>query len=150
MPAQGNLKGCQAVTKQYRPSGSAEDQEAGAVGAAGAWPVRPAAPAAASGKMLYLSIWHKASYVYIVRIYLMFQAICTYDIVFHVRHSILHDTLNQRAAADTQFRETLQSSNSADEGTARAAPVALPPALTTPAALALFLHSMSTCHRAPW
>jgi hypothetical protein len=38
------------VPVQYRPSGRAEDQEAGPVGAGGAWPVRPAAPAAAPGK----------------------------------------------------------------------------------------------------
>ena len=31
----------------YRPSGRAEDQEAGAVGGAGTWPVRPAAAPAA-------------------------------------------------------------------------------------------------------
>ena len=39
-------KGAQTVTMQYRPSGRAEDQEAGPMGAPGAWPVRPAAPAA--------------------------------------------------------------------------------------------------------
>jgi hypothetical protein len=44
-------KGVRTVTTQYRPSGRAEDQKAGAVGAAGAWPVRSAAPAAAPGKM---------------------------------------------------------------------------------------------------
>ena len=31
---------------EYRPSGSAEDHEAGSIGAAGEWTVRPAAPAA--------------------------------------------------------------------------------------------------------
>jgi hypothetical protein len=44
-------QGVWTVTTQCRPSGKAEDQEAGAVGAAGAWSVRPAAPAAAPGKM---------------------------------------------------------------------------------------------------
>jgi hypothetical protein len=44
-------KGVRTVTTQYRPSGRAENQEAGAVGAAGAWPVRSTAPAAAPGKM---------------------------------------------------------------------------------------------------
>jgi hypothetical protein len=48
---QHEVKGVWTVTQQYRPSGRAEDQEAGAVGAAGAWSVRPAAPAAAPGKM---------------------------------------------------------------------------------------------------
>lgn len=43
-------KGIYTVPVQYRPSGRAEDQEAGPVGAGGAWPVRPAAPAAAPGK----------------------------------------------------------------------------------------------------
>ena len=40
-------KGVQTVTMAYRPSGRAEDQEAGAVGGAGTWPVRPAAAPAA-------------------------------------------------------------------------------------------------------
>jgi hypothetical protein len=52
---QHEVKGVWTVTQQYRPSGRAEDQEAGAVGAAGAWSVRPAAPAAAPGKM-YIAI----------------------------------------------------------------------------------------------
>ncbi len=82
-------KGVWSVTTQYRPSGRAEDQEAGAVGAAGAWPVLPAALAAAPGKLSLLSISHTISYVYIVCIYRMFQGICTYDIVFDVRHHIL-------------------------------------------------------------
>jgi hypothetical protein len=43
-------KGIYTVPVQYRPSGRAEDQEAGPVGADGAWPVCPAAPAAAPGK----------------------------------------------------------------------------------------------------
>ena len=55
-------KGVQTVTMEYRPSGRAEDQEAGAMGAAGAWPVRPAAaaapPAAAPGKFFHISISH--------------------------------------------------------------------------------------------
>ncbi len=46
-----NEKGVWTVTQQYRPSGRAEDQEAGA----GAWSVLPAAPAAAPGKM-YIAI----------------------------------------------------------------------------------------------
>ena len=70
-------KGVWTVTTQYRPSGRAEDQKAGAVGAAGAWPVRPAALAAAPGKMSLLSIAHTISYVYIVCIHRMFQSICT-------------------------------------------------------------------------
>jgi len=55
MPARGKGRLAGTVTPQYRPSGRAEDQEAGAVGAAGAWSVRPAAPAAAPGKM-YIAI----------------------------------------------------------------------------------------------
>ena len=55
-------KGVRTVTMQYRPSGRAEDQEAGAMGAAGAWPVRPAAapapPAAAPGTFFQISISH--------------------------------------------------------------------------------------------
>ena len=52
-------EGVRTVTMQYRPSGRAEDQEAGAIGAAGAWPVRPAAPpAAAPGKFSQGSILH--------------------------------------------------------------------------------------------
>ena len=38
-------KGVKTITMQYRPSGRAEDHEAGPVGAPGAWPVRPAANA---------------------------------------------------------------------------------------------------------
>ena len=38
-------KGVRTITMQYRPSGRAEDHEAGPVGAPGAWPVRPAANA---------------------------------------------------------------------------------------------------------
>ena len=44
---QREAKGVQTVTMAYRPSGRAEDQEAGAVGEAGTWPVRPAAAPAA-------------------------------------------------------------------------------------------------------
>ena len=44
---QREAKGVQTVTMAYRPSGRAEDQEAGAVGGAGTWPVRPAAAPAA-------------------------------------------------------------------------------------------------------
>ncbi len=61
-------KGVQTVITQYRPSGRAEDHEAGAAGAAGARLVRPAALSAAPGKMLNLSILQKTSYVYIVHI----------------------------------------------------------------------------------
>ena len=43
---QNEGKGVRTVTMQYRPSGRAEDHEAGPVGAPGAWPVRPAANAA--------------------------------------------------------------------------------------------------------
>ena len=82
-------KGVRTVTTQYRPSGRAEDQEAGAVGAAGAWPVRPTAPAAAPGKMKRYFISYTISYVYIVCIYRPFWAICTYDIVLYVRHRII-------------------------------------------------------------
>ena len=52
-------KGVRTVTMQYRPSGRAEDQEAGAMGAEGAWLVQPAAaapPAAAPGKFFHISI----------------------------------------------------------------------------------------------
>jgi hypothetical protein len=52
---QHEVKGLWTVALQYRPSGRAKDQEAGAVGEAGAWSVRPAAPAAAPGKM-YIAI----------------------------------------------------------------------------------------------
>ncbi len=82
-------KGVRTVTTQYRPSGRAEDQEAGAVGAAGAWPVRPAAPAAAQGKMKLQFISYTILYVYIVCIYRLFWAIWTYDIVLYVRHRII-------------------------------------------------------------
>ena len=51
-------KGVRTVTMQYRPSGRAEDQEAGAIGAAGAWPVRPAAAAPPAGKFFHISISH--------------------------------------------------------------------------------------------
>jgi hypothetical protein len=44
---QREAKGVQTITTAYRPSGRAEDQEAGAVGGAGPWPVRPAAAPAA-------------------------------------------------------------------------------------------------------
>ncbi len=64
---QHERKGVRTVTTQHRPSGRAEDQEAGAVGAAGAWPVRPAAPAAAPGKMLLNYISLTILYAYIVR-----------------------------------------------------------------------------------
>ena len=82
-------KGVRTVTTQYRLSGRAEDQEAGAVGAAGAWPVRPATPAAAPGKMKPYFISYTISNVYIVCIYRPFWAICTYDIVLYVRHRII-------------------------------------------------------------
>lgn len=55
-------KGVQTVTMQYRPSGRAEDQEAGPVGAAGAWPVRSAAPAGAGKSISYAAMWHRTSY----------------------------------------------------------------------------------------
>jgi hypothetical protein len=77
-------KSVRTVITQYRPSGTAEDQEA-----AGAWPVRPAAPAAAPGKMKRYSISYTISYVYIVCIYRQFRVICTYDIVLYVRHLII-------------------------------------------------------------
>jgi hypothetical protein len=68
---------------QYRPSGRAEDQEAGPVGAGGAWPVRPAAPAAATGKHIVCYVWHIVccDIAYdVVAIYRMFMAMCANDI----------------------------------------------------------------------
>ena len=51
---QREAKGVRTVTMQYRPSGRAEDQEAGAIGAAGAWLVRPGRrPQASSSISLY-------------------------------------------------------------------------------------------------
>ena len=79
-------KGVRTVTTQYRPSGRAEDQEAGAVGAAGAWPVRPAAPAAAPGKM-YIAI---IAYDIIVCIHRMHISPVSGDM--HLRHHIIRTT----------------------------------------------------------
>ena len=59
---QSEGKGMYTVPVQYRPSGRAEDQEAGPVGAGGAWPVRPAAPAAAPGKHIVCYEWHIVCY----------------------------------------------------------------------------------------
>ena len=69
-------KGFYTVPVQYRPSGRAEDQEAGPVGAGGAWPVPPAAPAAAPGKHIVCS---DIAYD-VVAIYRMFLAMCANDI----------------------------------------------------------------------
>ncbi len=66
---QHERKGVRTVTTQNRPSGRAEDQEAGAAGAAGAWPVRPA-PAAAPGKMKLCSISYTISIVCIHRMHI--------------------------------------------------------------------------------
>ena len=76
-------KGIYTVPVQYRPSGRAEDQEAGPVGAGGAWPVRPAAPAAAPGKHIVCCGWHIVccDIAYdVVAIYRMFMAMCANDI----------------------------------------------------------------------
>ena len=72
MQCQREGKGVRTVTMVYRPSGRAEDHEAGAVGGAGAWPVRPAVPPAApaapgkpyrtSYRMLYDVVWSNRIY----------------------------------------------------------------------------------------
>ncbi len=53
-------KGFYTVPVQYKPSGRAEDQEAGPVarGAGGARPVRTATPAAAPGKHFVCYVWY--------------------------------------------------------------------------------------------
>jgi hypothetical protein len=73
------------VTMQYRPSGRAEDHEAGPVGAPEAWPVRPAANAA-PGKHTQYRMRHRtvSAYIFIgvrYRIIVTLHTILPYDIV---------------------------------------------------------------------
>ncbi len=68
-------KGSYTVPVQYKPSGRAEDQEAGPVGAGGARPVRPATPAAAPGKHFVCYVWFIVCYdiaYNVVALYRMF------------------------------------------------------------------------------
>ena len=85
-------KGIYTVPVQYRPSGRAEDQEAGPVGAGGAWPVRPAAPAAAPGKHIVCCGRHIVCYDIeydVVALYRMFLAMRATTSEPYVRYRII-------------------------------------------------------------